>query len=120
MLGLVGIGVGLYAMELNDAPGNIDQSKLCVVQTDQDAMQCEEGNMMLTRFTQGDPARVSLRVLNTAALYCDTNHSVTTSDAGVFCVITHERMPTAQQSSASSDTGSGAGQADSSNTAPEG
>lgn len=109
MLGLVGTGVGMYAMAQQDTIEGIDQSRLCVVESDQDAMQCESDSMMLARFTQGDPAFLPFRVLNTAALYCNTNHQILTSNVGVFCVMTHDRIPSVQQDGSASETNQGGG-----------
>lgn len=93
MVVLVGTGVWLLSPFGNSADTGIDQSKVCVVESDQDAADCEEGSTILARFSDSEPAVAATRIINTAALYCDTNYQVTTTENGLLCVITHERMP---------------------------
>lgn len=93
VIALVGTGVAMYASANKGDEVGIDQSKICVIESDQDAVDCEEGSSMLARFTDSEPAIAATRIINTAALYCDTNHQVLTTATGVFCVITHERIP---------------------------
>ncbi|GED23274.1 hypothetical protein HHA01_22510 [Halomonas halmophila] len=41
------------------------------------------------------PSKRDLRAfntLNTAALYCDTNYPIFENDAGIICVMTHQRI----------------------------
>ncbi|ALM52474.1 hypothetical protein BJB45_17295 [Halomonas huangheensis] len=55
-------------------------------------MECPEGELFLARLTQPDPNIRAFNTLNTAALYCDTNYPIFTNDAGVMCVMTHQRI----------------------------
>lgn len=98
MVALVGTGVAMYVLNnagdaSNGGGTSIDQSRVCVVESDQDAVTCEEGSSILARFTDSEPAVAATRIINTAALYCDTNYQITTTATGVFCVLTHERIP---------------------------
>lgn len=74
------------------AEQEIDQSKICVASSDEQAMQCPEGELFLARLITPSPQQRPFSVLNTAALYCDTNHQITQNAAGVLCVMTHERI----------------------------
>ncbi|MGY0552131.1 hypothetical protein ACW17M_02860 [Vreelandella sp. 2A-K22] len=74
------------------AKQEIDQSNICVASSDEQAMQCPEGELFLARLITPSPQQRPFSVLNTAALYCDTNHQITQNAAGVLCVMTHERF----------------------------
>lgn len=93
MVVLVGTGVWLLSPLGSSTDTGIDQSGICVVESDQDAIDCEEGSTILARFTDAEPSVAATRIINTAALYCDTNHQVTTTENGLLCVITHQRIP---------------------------
>lgn len=97
MVALVGTAVAMYALGNNGASNgggaSLDQSRVCVVESDQDAVDCEEGSSILARFADSEPEVAATRIINTAALYCDTNYQVTTTATGVFCVLTHQRIP---------------------------
>ncbi|MCW4153706.1 hypothetical protein OM427_29815 [Halomonas sp. 18H] len=70
----------------------IDQSELCIASTDKQAMECPEGKLFMARLTQANRDLRAFNTLNTAALYCDTNHPIFENDAGIICVMTHERI----------------------------
>ncbi|MGO2132318.1 MAG: hypothetical protein ACTH3D_05380 [Halomonas sp.] len=70
----------------------VDQTKLCVASTDEEAMQCPEGELFMARLLQPNPEIRAFNALNTAALYCDTNHPIFENQAGVMCVMTHDRF----------------------------
>ncbi|MBD3898069.1 hypothetical protein IEI94_19635 [Halomonas sp. ML-15] len=70
----------------------VDQSEICIVSSDEQALECPEGELFLARFADMANAHSAYRTLNTAALYCDTNHSIFKTDAGVLCVLTHQRL----------------------------
>lgn len=42
-----------------------------------------------------NPLLLESRLLNTMGLYCDTSHAIHQTQAGVLCVLTHERISTA-------------------------
>ena len=67
----------------------IDQSKICVVNTDAEAKQCKDGEMIL--FKPGRWGNEQLP-LNIAAAYCDFNHEVMFNNSGVICVFTDKRL----------------------------
>ncbi|AFT70431.1 hypothetical protein B5T_02157 [Alloalcanivorax dieselolei B5] len=84
----------LLAGCLSDYPQfqNVDQSQLCVASTDQQAMECPEGELFLARLTQPNQNLRAYSALNTAALYCDTNYPIFENAAGIMCVMTHQRL----------------------------
>lgn len=79
---------------LSDYPQlqNVDQTQLCVASTDQEAMECPEGELFMARLLEPNPQIRAFNALNTAALYCDTNHQIFENEAGVMCVMTHDRV----------------------------
>ncbi|MFG6176274.1 hypothetical protein ACGTN6_03420 [Halomonas sp. THAF12] len=79
---------------LSDYPQfqTVDQSNLCVAASDEQAMACPEGELFMARVMQPNPATRAFNVLNTAALYCDTNYPIFENPAGVMCVLTHQRV----------------------------
>lgn len=70
----------------------VDQSRMCIATTDAQAMECPEGELFMARLSQSNQAIRAFNVLNTAALYCDTNHPIFENAAGVICVMTHQRI----------------------------
>lgn len=87
-------GLLLFKHDSNAAPAPVNRP-LCIAYTDQQALECNEGDLLLARTVQGSEnasaAAVSTQVLNSIALYCDLNHPVHHNDAGVLCVLTHQR-----------------------------
>lgn len=79
------------------AEQKVDQSNICVASSDEQAMQCPEGELFLARLISHSAKQRPFSVLNTAALYCDTNHQITQNAAGVLCVMTHERIDVLNQ-----------------------
>lgn len=79
---------------LSDYPQfqTVDQSQLCIATTDEQAMECPEGELFMARLTQPNRDIRAFNSLNTAALYCDTNYPIFENDAGVMCVMTHQRV----------------------------
>ncbi|PAU76635.1 hypothetical protein [Halomonas salipaludis] len=75
-----------------DGNPDVDQSEICIASSDEQALECPEGELFLARFVDMDNAISAYRTLNTAALYCDTNHAIFKTDAGVLCVLTHQRF----------------------------
>lgn len=90
---LIGVPL-LLAGCLSDYPQlqTVDQTKLCVASTDEEAMQCPEGELFMARLLEPNPQLRAFNALNTAALYCDTNHQIFENEAGVMCVMTHDRI----------------------------
>lgn len=79
---------------LSDYPQlqSVDQTKLCIATSDAEAMECPEGELFMARLLEPNPQLRGLNALNTAALYCDTNHQIFENDGGVMCVMTHDRI----------------------------
>lgn len=79
---------------LSDYPAfqTIDQTKLCVAATDEEAMACPEGELFMARLLQPNKEVRAFNALNTATLYCDTNHPIFENEAGIMCVMTHQRI----------------------------
>ncbi|WP_027966465.1 hypothetical protein [Halomonas halocynthiae] len=46
----------------------------------------------MARLLEPNPQLRAFNALNTAALYCDTNHQIFENSAGVMCVMTHDRI----------------------------
>lgn len=90
---LIGVPL-LLAGCLSDYPQlqTVDQTRLCVASTDEEAMQCPEGELFMARLLEPNPQLRAFNALNTAALYCDTNHQIFENEAGVMCVMTHDRI----------------------------
>lgn len=90
---LIGVPL-LLAGCLSDYPQlqTVDQTKLCVASTDEEAMQCPAGELFMARLLEPNPQLRAFNALNTAALYCDTNHQIFENEAGVMCVMTHDRI----------------------------
>ena len=75
----------------------VDQGTVCVASTDVGALECPEGGLFMARLSLSEqdvqnPLRLESRLLNTMALYCDTNHEIQRTQTGVICVLTHERL----------------------------
>ena len=67
----------------------IDQSKMCIYSTDEEAKQCKSGEM--SWFKPGRWGSEQLP-LNVAAAYCDFNYEVMFNNSGVICVFTDKRL----------------------------
>ena len=81
----------------NENTARIDQGSVCVASSDEQALDCPEGEMFMARLAIGqsdvqNPLILESRLLNTMALYCDTNHEIHHTQTGVLCVLTHERI----------------------------
>ena len=100
---LVG-AAGVYATsgqnkseQLNrEQPGAIDQSQVCVATSDEQVLSCEVGKPFMARLNLNgndvSPLALEQRVLNTMALYCDTNYPIHHTQTGVLCVLTDARI----------------------------
>lgn len=92
--------VSMNALAEQDAGKNgarVDQGSVCVASSDEQALDCPEGEMFMARLaiSQSDvqnPLILESRLLNTMALYCDTNHEIHHTQTGVLCVLSHERI----------------------------
>lgn len=76
---------------------DIDQSSVCVASSDEQALNCPTGEMFMARLALSEadvenPLVRDRRLLNTMALYCDTNYQIHQTQTGVLCVLTHERI----------------------------
>lgn len=89
---LVGIAVLGTGCSKSWQGKDIDQSKMCVASTDQQAMNCRDGELILARLNPESAKYRAYNVLNTVALYCDTNYPIVQNTAGVMCVMTHKRV----------------------------
>lgn len=87
----------------------VDQGSVCVAASDEQALDCPEGEIFMARLSLSEvdmqnPLMLESRLLNTMALYCDTNHQIHHTQAGVLCVLTHARInATAQQETAAAE-----------------
>ncbi|XGA80590.1 hypothetical protein OR573_02715 [Halomonas sp. CH40] len=101
--------VSMNALAEQDSEKNqsarVDQGSVCVASSDEQALDCPEGEMFMARLALSEvdvqnPLVRESRLLNTMALYCDTNYQVHQTQAGVLCVLTHERINVAAQEEA--------------------
>lgn len=88
-----------------DQSARINQESVCVASSDEQALDCPEGEIFMARLALSEvdvenPLVRESRLLNTMALYCDTNHQIHQTQAGVLCVLTHERINVAAQEEA--------------------
>ncbi|MGY4877237.1 hypothetical protein ACLUEY_05030 [Vreelandella aquamarina] len=97
--------VGLSIVSMNalaeqdaekDSTG-VDQSSVCVASSDEQALDCPEGGLFMARLAISNadvqnPLILESRLLNTMALYCDSNYEIHHTQTGVLCVLTHERI----------------------------
>ena len=72
----------------------LNQSIMCVVVTDEEALTCPEGEVFYGVFSGINSNEMAL---GTAALYCDFNYPVVHNDAGVVCVMTRNRIHLVEQ-----------------------
>lgn len=67
----------------------IDQSKMCLASTDQDAKACKNGELVTFKPSSWGNEQLPL---NIAAAYCDFNYEVMYNNSGVICVFTDKRL----------------------------
>ncbi len=68
--------------------GGIDQSKICIVSTDQEALDCKPGELMYFQPRTWGNEQLPTHI---AAVYCDFNYQVMHTPASVICVYTNAR-----------------------------
>lgn len=98
--------------EPQDAPlaHTVDQRSVCVAASDEQALECPAGNLFMARLAISEsdlqnPLVLESRLLNTMALYCDTNFDIQHTSTGVLCVLTHERIGTPPENGDTIETG---------------
>ncbi|MDO0944949.1 hypothetical protein [Chromohalobacter israelensis] len=89
---VAGVFFFLSGCDMNNVERTINQSKMCVASTDEQAIQCPEGELFMARLANPRNGSSAYNTLNTAALYCDTNYRIFENSAGVVCVMTHKRL----------------------------
>ncbi|MGP5191889.1 hypothetical protein [Vreelandella alkaliphila] len=102
---VVAVGLSVFSMgvmaeqqeQQQPAKESVDQSSICVAVSDEQALECPEGSLFLARLVISEndlqnPLLLENRVLNTMALFCDTNFEIEYTSTGVLCVLTHERV----------------------------
>lgn len=67
----------------------IDQSKMCIYSTDEEAKQCKSGEMSWFKPSRWGNEQLPL---NVAGAYCDFNYEVMCNNSGVICVFTDKRL----------------------------
>ncbi|NOG31360.1 hypothetical protein HLB35_05535 [Halomonas sp. TBZ9] len=101
--------VSVNALAEQDSDKNqsarVNQGTVCVASSDEQALDCPEGELFMARLALSEadvqnPLVRESRLLNTMALYCDTNYQIHQTQAGVLCVLTHERINVAAQEEA--------------------
>ncbi len=78
-----------FALAGCNQQAQIDQSKMCIYSTDEEAKQCKTGGM--SWFKPGRPGNEQLP-LNVAGAYCDFNYEIMFNNSGVICVFTDKRL----------------------------
>lgn len=73
----------------NQGSPTVDQSKMCIYSTDEQAKDCEPGNLSWFRPTRWGSEQLPL---NVAGAYCDFNYPIMHNNSGVICVFTDKRM----------------------------
>ena len=68
---------------------HVDQSNICVFNSDEGAKQCKDGELA---YFSPDKWGNEQRPLNVAAAYCDFNYEVMYNDSGFICVFTKDRL----------------------------
>ena len=97
------VGLSVFSMgvmaeqQQQPAKESVDQSSVCVAVSDEQALECPEGGLFLARLVVNEndlqnPLLLENRVLNTMALFCDTNFEIQHTSTGVLCVLTLERV----------------------------
>ncbi|MGP9798689.1 hypothetical protein ACT3UJ_15200 [Halomonas sp. 86] len=86
----------------------IDQRSICVASSDEQALECPEGGLFLAKLAINDAdvqntLVLENRLLNTMALYCDTNFAIQHTQTGVLCVLTHQRISARSQADTDSE-----------------
>ena len=76
---------------------HVAQDQVCVAGSDAEALNCPEGQLFMARMQISEQdlqntLGLENRLLNTIALYCDSNYPVEKTRTGVLCVLTHERI----------------------------
>ncbi|CAM4072875.1 hypothetical protein KESI111651_01305 [Kerstersia similis] len=67
----------------------ISQDNTCLYSSDEEAKACKPGELAYFRPASWGNQQLPLQV---AALYCDFNHQIMHTDAGVLCVFTDKRL----------------------------
>ncbi len=81
--------IALFFATVSVADGiHIDQSKMCIFSTDEEAEDCKNGELAWAKIEEGHNPRLPLSI---AAAYCDFNFELMYNDAGVICVFTDKR-----------------------------
>lgn len=77
-------------LDFQNKAATIDQSKSCLVQTDEQIKNCKVGELVLFAPQRWGNEQLPLFII---AQYCDTNHQVMYNNSGVVCVFAGERKP---------------------------
>lgn len=72
-----------------DVSTSINQKDLCIYSSDQDAKECKAGQLSYFRPQSWGSEQLPLQV---AAIYCDFNHQIMQTNAGVVCIFTDKRL----------------------------
>lgn len=68
----------------------VDQAKICLYTTNEEAKQCKAGE--LSWFRPPSNMENAQLPLNVAGVYCDFNYPLMYNNAGVICVFTDKRF----------------------------
>jgi hypothetical protein len=85
---LIGISAILLSA-CNQGSPKVDQSKMCIYSTDEQAKECESGELSWFKPSRWGSEQLPL---NVAGAYCDFNYPIMSNNSGVICVFTDKRM----------------------------
>lgn len=83
------ISLSVLALAGCNQKAQIDQSKMCIYSTDEEAKQCRNGEMSWFKPNQWGNEQLPF---NVAGSYCDFNYEVMYNNSGVICVFTDKRL----------------------------
>ena len=83
------LALSVFALSGCYQNAQIDQSKLCIASTDEEAKKCTAGELILFKPSHWGNEQLPL---NIAAAYCDFNHQVIYNNSGLICTYTDKRL----------------------------
>ncbi len=86
---IVFIAVAALSVAGCNQKAQVDQSKICIYSTDEEAKQCKAGELSWFKPSRWGNEQLPL---NVAGAYCDFNYEIMYNNSGVICVFTDKRM----------------------------
>ena len=89
LVGILAVLAAVVAVLFSGGPSiRIDQSRLCLVSSDEEALKCKPGRLMYFQARRWGNDQLPT---NIAAAYCDFNYQVMHTPGSVLCVYTDKR-----------------------------